>query len=195
MANVLKIKNSTVPGRKPADLESGEIAINLHDGLLFYKDSTDSAIKFLKPNIFDTVLLGQVSKLQYQSYTYEDIQNDTLEMYDGYIPPYHIQHKFVAETTYNPQTDTQENSLNIDSIEKIDTGEFKFNFISPFNTNTYHVDLDVQKFDDFDEPVNYGIVADKQTDYIIIKTGRTNISDINIVDRYDVAEIKIKLYN
>lgn len=195
MANVLKIKNSTVPGRKPADLESGEIAINLHDGLLFYKDSTDNAIKFLKPNIFDTVLLGQVSKLQYQSYTYEDIQNDTLEMYDGYIPPYHTQHKFVAEATYNPQTNTQENSLNIDSIEKIDTGEFKFNFISPFNNNTYHVDLDVQKFDDFDEPVNYGIVADKQTDYIIIKTGRTNISDINIVDRYDVAEIKIKLYN
>ena len=114
MANVLKIKNSTVPGRKPADLESGEIAINLHDGLLFYKDSTDSAIKFLKPNIFDTVLLGQVSKLQYQSYTYEDIQNDTLEMYDGYIRPYHIQRKFVADTTCNPQIDTQENSLNIE---------------------------------------------------------------------------------
>jgi len=44
MANTIKIKRSSVPGKVPAagDLDFGELAINYADGNLFFKDSTNS---------------------------------------------------------------------------------------------------------------------------------------------------------
>ena len=69
------------------------------------------------------------------------------------------------------------------------------NRLTNFNNNTYNVDLNVQKFDDFGESVNYGIVTDKQIDSVIVKTGRTNISDVNTIDRYDISEFTIKLFS
>lgn len=42
MANtVIQLKKSTIPGNVPSSLESGEIAINTADGILFYKDPSN----------------------------------------------------------------------------------------------------------------------------------------------------------
>ena len=46
MANVIKIKNSGIVDSAPVSLEYGEIAINYADGLLFYKDSSNTIISF-----------------------------------------------------------------------------------------------------------------------------------------------------
>lgn len=46
MANVVKIKRSGTALAAPADLEYGELAINYADGLLFYKDSSNTIVSF-----------------------------------------------------------------------------------------------------------------------------------------------------
>ena len=46
MANVIKIKNSGTATNAPASLEHGELAINYADGILFYKDSSNTVISF-----------------------------------------------------------------------------------------------------------------------------------------------------
>jgi hypothetical protein len=47
MANVIKIKNSTVAGKapKPADLDRAELAINLADKKIYTKDASDAIIE------------------------------------------------------------------------------------------------------------------------------------------------------
>ena len=44
---ILKIKNSDITGRAPADLESGELAINNYDGKLFYRNSKEGGVNSL----------------------------------------------------------------------------------------------------------------------------------------------------
>jgi hypothetical protein len=46
MANVIKIKNSGTTSQAPATLEYGEIAINYADGVLFYKDLSNTIVSF-----------------------------------------------------------------------------------------------------------------------------------------------------
>jgi hypothetical protein len=46
MANVIKIKNSGTTTHAPASLEHGEIAINYADGILFYKDASNTIVSF-----------------------------------------------------------------------------------------------------------------------------------------------------
>ena len=46
MANVIKIKNSGTASAAPLALEYGELAINYADGLLFFKDSSNTIISF-----------------------------------------------------------------------------------------------------------------------------------------------------
>lgn len=149
--NRVQIKRSNIPDRVPTTLEDGELAINTHDGKLFYKDSAGD-IKSFGAN------------------------------------------KNFAETTYYPQANTIINNTNISSFEKVDVGEFKFYFESNFSSNTYMAEINVNAFEDFGESPNFGIVAEKSNNYIVVKTGRTNIYDVNIVDRYDITEFKIKLY-
>lgn len=38
--NVIKTKSSSTPGAVPSSLDDGELAINVADGRLFYKDQT-----------------------------------------------------------------------------------------------------------------------------------------------------------
>jgi hypothetical protein len=52
MANVIKIKNSGTTTNAPASLEHGEIAINYADGILFYKDASNTIVSF---NISDAI--------------------------------------------------------------------------------------------------------------------------------------------
>lgn len=155
MSNLIKIKNSNIPNRIPSSLETGELAINVHDGKLFYKNSNNQIVFF----------------------------NADAVVYETY-----------AETTYYPQANNIINNTNIQSYQKIDIGEYKFNFASNFSSNTYNAEIDIQSFEDFGESPNFGIIAEKANNYVIVKTGRTNIYDVNIVDRYDVTEFKIKLY-
>jgi len=46
MANVIKIKNSGTASAAPTSLEYGELAINYADGILFFKDSSNTIISF-----------------------------------------------------------------------------------------------------------------------------------------------------
>lgn len=46
MANVIKIKNSGTANAAPTSLEYGELAINYADGILFFKDSSNTIISF-----------------------------------------------------------------------------------------------------------------------------------------------------
>jgi hypothetical protein len=44
MANIIKIKNSGTANTTPTSLETGELAINIADGKLFYNNITANAI-------------------------------------------------------------------------------------------------------------------------------------------------------
>jgi hypothetical protein len=46
MANIIKIKNSGTANAAPTSLEYGELAINYADGILFFKDSSNTIISF-----------------------------------------------------------------------------------------------------------------------------------------------------
>jgi hypothetical protein len=44
MANTIKIKRSGTAAQTPTSLDHGELAINYHDGKLYYKNSSDSIV-------------------------------------------------------------------------------------------------------------------------------------------------------
>jgi hypothetical protein len=155
MANIVKIKNSNVVGRVPSSLETGELAINISDGKLFFKNA-----------------------------------NNQIDSFNSNA----VVHQNFAEATYFPQANNTINSTNIDSYQKINTGEFKFTFTNNFSSNTYNTEINIQSFENFGEPPNFGIISEKEIDYVIVKTGRTNINDINIIDRFDISQFKIKLF-
>jgi hypothetical protein len=52
MANVIKIKNSGTANAAPTSLEYGELAINYADGILFFKDSSNTIISFDIKGVF-----------------------------------------------------------------------------------------------------------------------------------------------
>ena len=58
MANVIKIKNSGTASAAPLALEYGELAINYADGLLFFKDSSNTIISFDISGTFSTSQLS-----------------------------------------------------------------------------------------------------------------------------------------
>jgi len=58
MANVIKIKNSGTADAAPLALEYGELAINYADGLLFFKDSSNTIISFDISGTFSTSQLS-----------------------------------------------------------------------------------------------------------------------------------------
>ena len=58
MANIVKIKRSGTSSSAPADLEYGELAINYADGLLFYKDSSNTIVSFDISGTFNVTDVG-----------------------------------------------------------------------------------------------------------------------------------------
>lgn len=58
MANVIKIKSSGTANNAPTSLEFGELAINYADGLLFYKDSSNTIVSF---DISGTFNIGTIN--------------------------------------------------------------------------------------------------------------------------------------
>ena len=58
MPNVIKIKNSCTAIAAPLALEYGELAINYADGLLFFKDSSNTIISFDISGTFSTSQLS-----------------------------------------------------------------------------------------------------------------------------------------
>jgi len=191
MANVVKIKNSDISGREPASLLEGELAINREDGKLFYLDSvTNSVQSFIASPV-------QISSLiyNYKRSNVNDLKDQQTGIYKNVSPPYQHDYRYYAQVTYVLASNTSINSTNIESIEKLDVGEYRIHFISSFPANIYNVDLNVQKFDDFGESVNYGIISNQEPESIVIKTGRTNITDVNTIDRYDISEFTIKLFS
>jgi hypothetical protein len=59
MPNVIKIKNSGTANSAPTSLEVGELAINYADGLLFYKDSSNTIVSFDISGTFSTSQLSE----------------------------------------------------------------------------------------------------------------------------------------
>lgn len=193
MANTLKIKNSNVALRVPTSLEDGELAINFRDGKLFFKDSNNE-IKHFNSDVLENALVNQTKLLNYKYSTLNDLKDQQIAMYQEAIPPYVHNFKHLSEGVYYPQADNFINNVNINSIEKIDVGEYKFHFISVFSSNTYYGEVEVKKFDNFGESPNFAIVSEKANNYAVVKTGRTNINDINIIDRFDISQFKIKFF-
>ena len=62
MANIIKIKRSTVPGKVPlpGDLEVGELAVNTADGTLYTKHN-DNSVKQISANLATVTLDYAVS--------------------------------------------------------------------------------------------------------------------------------------
>lgn len=58
MANVIKIKSSGTSLNAPTSLEFGELAINYADGLLFYKDSSNTIVSFDISGAFNVSDIG-----------------------------------------------------------------------------------------------------------------------------------------
>jgi hypothetical protein len=67
MANIIKLKKSAVENRKPTDLELGEIALNYHDGNIYYKDS-DANIAEMK-RLDERLNATDVQQMYYDSVT------------------------------------------------------------------------------------------------------------------------------
>lgn len=82
MANIVKIKRSSVEGKNPAtsDLELGELALNTYDGNLFFKKS---------PNGVDTLVtvatLAGTQTLTNKTLTSPTINNGTLQLASGIL--------------------------------------------------------------------------------------------------------------
>lgn len=200
--NVVKIKSSIVAGRTPSSLQDGELAINRQDGKLFYKDASGviQSISDSSGSSGVTVQnsgssLGTATTINFTGSGVTASGSGTIEVNvpgggGGGSSPY----TNLTETTYFPQANNTINSTNISSFQKINTGEYKFIFTNNFSSNTYNTEINVQAFEDFGEPPNFGIISEKEINYVIIKTGRTNINDINIIDRFDVSQFKIKLF-
>ena len=60
MANVVKIKRSGTANSAPTanSLEHGELAINYADGLLFYKDLSNTVVSFDISGVFSITQVG-----------------------------------------------------------------------------------------------------------------------------------------
>jgi hypothetical protein len=60
MANIIKIKNSGTASATPAanTLQYGELAINYADGLIFYKDSSNTVVAFDVSGTFNITEVG-----------------------------------------------------------------------------------------------------------------------------------------
>jgi hypothetical protein len=58
MANVVKIKRSGTANTAPTSLEYGELAINYADGLLFFKDSSNTIVSFDISGTFNITEIG-----------------------------------------------------------------------------------------------------------------------------------------
>jgi hypothetical protein len=71
MANVIKIKNSGTANSAPTSLEVGELAINYADGLLFYKDSSNTIVSF---DISGTFTLSAINEDLMQ------VQDDVMDL-------------------------------------------------------------------------------------------------------------------
>ena len=71
MANVIKLKNSGTANSAPTSLEVGELAINYADGLLFYKDSSNTIVSF---DISGTFTLSAINEDLMQ------VQDDVMDL-------------------------------------------------------------------------------------------------------------------
>lgn len=74
MANVIQLKKSGVENKRPSTLESGEIAINFHDGNIYYKDSSNN-ISELK-RLDERLASIDVTNMTYNSIT-DDLESVT----------------------------------------------------------------------------------------------------------------------
>ncbi len=191
MTNIVKIKNSNIPGREPTELLEGELAINFHDGKLFYHDDVSNTVNHF---ISDPKFISNII-LDYKRSTVSDLLSETIGVYSKVRPPYIHDYQYYAQVTYNTETDTSSNVMNVKEVSKISTGSYRIYMNSPFPDSTYEVDLKIPSFNDFGESLNYARVSSQDANWIQIETGRTNISDINIVDAYDVTSFTIKLFS
>lgn len=205
---VLKIKNSSVPGKTPSVLETGELAINNHDSVLFYKDlQTDSVRSF----DFKTSLLGLSLKnylnfekqvRDYRNSTINDLQTWTIGDYASAIPPYRQQHEYYAFVDYDIETKTINESENVEIINHDQVGEFTVKFISNFPHNKYKVNFEFAGFENFTADEIYVSQIDTQwAGSLKVKTAKVmtteNTTDSTwdlSVSRENIPGLKITAY-
>lgn len=69
MANVIQLKKSGVENKKPTDLALGEVALNYHDGNIYYKDSNDNIAEMKR-------LDARLNETDVSSMTYDPATED-----------------------------------------------------------------------------------------------------------------------
>jgi hypothetical protein len=69
MANTLKLKNSNVENKSPADLEYGEIALNYKDGNIYYKNVNNDISEMKR-------LDSRLNEIDVTSMTYDPTTED-----------------------------------------------------------------------------------------------------------------------
>jgi len=73
MAQTIKIKKSNVENKKPDNLEIGELALNYHDGNIYYKNS-DNAIAEMKR------LDARLDEMDVTNMSYNETTDDLIEV-------------------------------------------------------------------------------------------------------------------
>lgn len=73
MANIIKLKKSSVENRKPTSLEYGEIALNYKDGNIYYRDTNDAIAEMKR---LDT----RLGETDVTNMTYDPVSDDLTEV-------------------------------------------------------------------------------------------------------------------
>ena len=214
---ILKIKNSDVSGRTPADLESGELAINNFDSKLFFRDAQSNNINSIdlltKGLTLENYLNFEKEVRNYKNSKVSDIvsANWTVEQLSTAVPPYKNNFSYYSECNYVPTSETIDKKKNMNTVEKLATGYYKFNFISSFPNTDYEVIIDIPKFETTTEISGgetvysvagtepfFSSVAEKNINYVLILTAKAvNSLDENqnvsvLAHEHDLSYLNIK---
>jgi hypothetical protein len=174
MANTIKIKKSSVPGKIPDSdsLVHGELAINYSDGILYYKTATN-LIKSFKSNIA-TVLHSELGNLLTDDHT-QYVHNSV----NRTITAKHI----FAPTTENPPFTLGPNAqgqlvtgLNADLLDGKHATDFYSSDNSPINFSRF----------EFSSQLSWTVVHNKNTDKfserLVDSDGNQFFAKVSIID-------------
>ena len=193
---ILKIKNSDITGRAPADLESGELAINNYDGKLFYRNSKEGGVNSL--NLLSGLSLQSFLNFEKELRDYRNadvgtIVNWTISSVSDAVPPYKHDYNYYGVCHYNPQTESINKRQNIKSVTKQGVGSYIFEFISPFPNTEYEVTIDYPQFEE-GGVVYFSKIANKTASSLSIITA-TASSDSNsnvVTTNHDLTYLNLK---
>ena len=191
---MLKLKNSTVAGRIPDNLEAGELAINNNDSKLFYKDTSEGLVKSfdfklgLQGLTLQNFLNFEKQLRDYRNSTVADLQTWTIADYSTAIPPYRQQYEYYAFCDYDVDTQTVSESENISEVVHNQNGEFTVKFISKFPHNKYKVNFEFAGFEGFGaDEIYVSQISSQWAGSMTVRTARVTTTENTETSSWDLA--------